>query len=375
MVLFVLSMIAAAAWICMTLANGMFWLPLLPGESRTATPKPSVDIVVPARNEASILPLTLPTLLAQAYAGDWKILLVDDHSTDGTAEIARKIAQDMKRSERLTVIAAPDLPAGWSGKVAAMNAGVAQSKADYILFTDADIRHSRLSLERLTAHAIEKKLDLVSRMVKLNCESFAEKLLIPAFVFFFMMLYPFRRANAPLSPAAAAAGGVMLLKKSMLDRIGGLSRIKSALIDDCTLAKAVKNAGGAIELTLTQEIRSVRPYPRIKDVWAMIARTAYTQLHYSPFLLIATVAGLSFLFLMPCAAIVLASDAAAIVGGYLSLFIMAGIYMPMVRFYDLSPLWAFTLPVAAIVYAGATMDSARRYHLGNGGQRKGRSQA
>ncbi|MDR3423758.1 MAG: glycosyltransferase [Alphaproteobacteria bacterium] len=370
-----LSLAAFAAWLYLAFAHGKFWRPLLPEESPTPRTFPSVDIVVPARDEAHALPRTLPSLLTQDYAGAWRVILVDDHSGDGTADIARQIAADHDQTDRLTVIAAPDLAKGWSGKVAAMNAGVLQSSADMILFTDADIRHAPRHLAHLVVRAEAGKLDLVSRMVKLNGESVAEKLLIPAFVFFFAMLYPFRRANDPNSNVAAAAGGVMLARRAMLDKIGGLTSIKSALIDDCSLAKAIKTAGGKIELTLTREAESLRSYPHVRDVWHMVARTAYTQLRHSPLLLAGTVAGMALLFLAPPLFFIFASTETPLLIGFLAWLLMTALYAPTVKFYGM--LWpcALTLPVAALVYVAATVDSAWLYHRGKGGQWKGRTQS
>ena len=353
----------------------MFWKPLLPPLDPMPAQLPAVDIVVPARNEAESLPHSLPSLLTQDYAGEWRVILVDDHSNDGTADIAKKIAADLHKENRLTVISAPDLAQGWRGKVAAMNAGASTGTATFILFTDADIRHAPYSLRRLVARAEVAKLDLVSRMVMLNCKSFAEKLLIPAFVFFFAMLYPFRRANDPQSHVAAAAGGTMLLRRSMLDRIGGMECIKSALIDDCSLARAVKNAFGKIELTLARDIESLRPYPHIRDVWQMVARTAYTQLRHSPLMLAGTIIGMSVLYIAPVLLFLLAPTLGGLLTGFLAWFIITTLYLPMIRFYDLPRAWALTLPVAAFVYAAATLDSARLYRQGKGGQWKDRSQA
>ncbi len=342
-----LTSTALAAWLYLALFRGRFWQLLLDSSAPEPPAWPSVDIIVPARNEAEALPRSLPSLLRQNYPGVWHIILVDDHSTDDTGEIAR--------ASGVTVVTTSDLPPGWTGKVAAMNAGVARSNADYILFTDADIEHPADSLRRLVAEATGQQLDLISRMVRLHCETFAEKLLIPAFVFFFAMLYPFRRANDPRSKVAAAAGGVMLVKRPALDAIGGLERIKSALIDDCALAKAIKANGGQIELTLSDDILSLRRYPRVMDIHRMIARTAYTQLNYSPLLLLGTCVGMTLLFLVPPV-----------------WPLMWLLYLPMVRLYRLPAQYALTLPLAAIVYVVATIDSARLHWSGKGGQWKGR---
>ncbi|MDD4615736.1 MAG: glycosyltransferase [Alphaproteobacteria bacterium] len=372
---FIIGFASAFAWVYLAVANGLFWLPLVAQDSGSPKGAPSVDILVPARNESETLSQTLPSLLAQSYPGKWKIILVDDHSDDKTGDVARTIAASMRRQERLHVIEAPDIPDGWTGKVAAMRAGLAESKAEYVLFTDADIRHPIRSIEKLVAAAQERHLDLVSRMVRLNCENAAERLLIPAFVFFFAMLYPFRRANNPRSSTAAAAGGTMLVRRKMLDDIGGMDAIKSALIDDCSLAKAIKRSGGFTELTLSREIASVRSCPHVKDVWKMIARTAYTQLQHSPFILFATIMGLALLFLAPYLLILFGPPTFAPFAGFIAALVMALLYIPMIRFYNLPILWTLSLPAAALVYAAATIDSARLYHLGKGGQWKGRAQA
>lgn len=367
--------ISFLAWLYLGLGHGLFWLPLLPKPATEPAIYPSVDIIVPARNEAEALPLSLPALLGQNYAGAWRIILVDDHSTDGTSAIATKVAASSGHGDRLTVIPAPDLPDGWSGKVAAMQAGVTHSQAELILFTDADIVHAPHSLRDLVAITQAEKLDLVSRMVLLNCTSFAEKLLIPAFVFFFAMLYPFRRANNPASRVAAAAGGTMLIRRGILDKIGGLTRIKSALIDDCSLARAVKDGGGRIQLTLTRDITSLRPYPHIVDVWQMVARTAYTQLRFSPLLLLGTMLGMILLYLVPPYLFLAAPTPAAIGLGLLCWGTMTVLYLPIIRFYRLNPLWALALPLAGLIYGMATIDSARLYNQGKGGLWKGRAQA
>ncbi|NTU76546.1 MAG: glycosyltransferase [Alphaproteobacteria bacterium] len=375
-----LSCLSLVAWIYLALFHGAFWRPLLDDLVLEPSNWPSIDIIVPARNEASVLPASLPSLLAQDYPGLWRILLVDDHSQDGTGDVARRLASTNNLSDRLTVLSAPDLPPGWSGKVATQHAGVSQSNADYILFTDADIAHPKDSLRRLMARAVISKLDLVSLMVKLRCESRAENLLIPAFVFFFAMLYPFRRANNPASNVAAAAGGVMLVRRQALRNAGGLERIKAALIDDCSLARIIKDSGGehgtpsAIRLTLTEDVKSLRPYPSLADIWRMVARTAFTQLHYSPLLLLGTVLGMGLLFLLPVVGILTGFPLVAETS-LAALLTLWTLYLPVVRFYKLPFLWAFTLPAAALIYIAATIDSARQYWQGRGGQWKGRAQA
>ncbi|MFY9288731.1 MAG: glycosyltransferase [Alphaproteobacteria bacterium] len=375
-----LSILGLLAWCYLALFHGHFWKVVLPAPSPQPTAWPSVDIIVPARNEALSLPQTLPSLLKQDYPGLWRVILVDDHSEDGTSAIAQQCAADTKAQDKLIILAAPDLAQGWSGKVAAMNTATTQSDADYILFTDADIAHTTSSLRELVARAQDKKHALTSLMVKLNCTSFAEKLLVPAFVYFFAMLYPFAKANNPTSKVAAAAGGVMLVQSKALKNIGGLQKIKSALIDDCSLARAIKDFGGddgtpaSIELTHTNTVKSLRIYPEIKDIWRMVARTAFTQLQMSPILLIGTVLGMSILFLLPIL-FILSGTLLVTVTSFITCMIMIGLYVPMIRFYNLPLTWALTLPIAALIYIGATIDSARLYWQGKGGQWKGRAQA
>lgn len=382
----IIALLAFIGWIYLAFFHHAFWRPLTFELSPEPEAWPSVTIIVPARDEADSLPQTLPSWLAQDYKGEWRVLLVDDHSVDGTTETAQAIAKRLGQEARLEVVAAPDLSEGWLGKVAAMQAGVAASQSDYILFTDADIRHAPHNLSRLVARALEKKLDLTSQMVRLRCVAVAEKLLIPAFVFFFGMLYPFQRANDVDSDLAAAAGGTMLVRRKALQNAGGMAYLRSALIDDCALAHAIKSAGGdadarglptkgRIELSLATDTESVRPYPEIADVWQMIARTAFTQLNYSPLSLAGSLVGLALLFLVPLLLPVLTSvptAGALAMGAWL---LMALIYAPMVMFYRLSPLWALTLPLAAAIYMAATFDSAIRYWRGQGGLWKGRTQA
>jgi hopene-associated glycosyltransferase HpnB len=368
-----LTFFSLLGWLYLAFFRGRFWWPLTTQAALEPEAWPSVDIIVPARDEAESLPGSLPSLFAQDYPGAWRILLVDDHSSDGTRDTARQLARAKNATERLTIINAPELLPGWNGKLSALQAGVAQSKADYILFTDADILHPPHNLRALVSRATEHKIDLVSQMVKLHCVSFAEKLLIPAFVFFFAALYPFRQVNDPDSPQAAAAGGVMLTKRVMLDTIGGLTSIQSRLIDDCALAEEIKKNGGRIELTLASDVKSLRLYPSIADVKHMIARTAYTQLHHSPLYLAGAIAGLSLLFLAPTL-LPIGSEQTAAGMGLLAWAIMTILYLPMVNFYEIPLLWAFMLPAAAVLYMVATIDSARLYWQNKGGQWKGRVQ-
>jgi hopene-associated glycosyltransferase HpnB len=326
---------------------------------------------VPARNEAAVVGEAIASLLAQDYRGDFSVVLVDDNSTDGTAEIARAAARG--KEDHLTIVAARALPSGWTGKLWALSEGVRQvaTPPALYLFTDADIAHHPTNVAELVARLESERRDLVSLMVKLRCESFAERFLIPPFVFFFALLYPFAWSNDPRKRTAAAAGGCVLIRRSAYERIGGYEAIKGALIDDCALAREVKR-GGSIWLGLTQQTRSLRPYPQIADIWNMVARTAYTQLDHSPLILAATVLGMALTYLAP-PFLLLAGGGAAWLGG-LSWAAMALSYAPMLRFYRRSLLWSPLLPAAALVYLAATIDSAWRYWRGRGGEWKGRVQ-
>jgi hopene-associated glycosyltransferase HpnB len=370
-----LAGLALAIWLYLLLFRGFFWLVRVPAAVAAPARWPSVVAVVPARNEAEVVGDAMASLLAQDYPGRFSVVLVDDHSEDGTAEIARAMAGALGRSARLTVIGAQALPAGWTGKLWALSEGVRHVEEggdppELLLFTDADIAHHRSNLAELVARLAGEGRDLVSLMVRLRCRSWAERLMIPAFVFFFAMLYPFAWSNDPRKRTAAAAGGCVLLRRGAFDRIGGFAAIRGALIDDCALAKAVKASGGSTWLGLTRQTRSLRPYPRLADIWRMVARTAYAQLRYSPLLLAGTVLGLVITYLVPP---VLAFDDGA--AGWFALAAWSAMslaYLPMVRFYGLSPLWAPLLPATSLVYLAATLDSARRYWRGAGGEWKGR---
>jgi hopene-associated glycosyltransferase HpnB len=293
-------------------------------------------------------------------------VLVDDASADGTADIARQA----DASGRLTVIRAAPLPAGWTGKLWAVSQGVEQAGApDYLLLTDADIVHPPENLSGLVALA-ESGYDLVSYMAKLKCDSLAERALIPAFVFFFFQLYPPAWIRNPRRKTAAAAGGCILIRREMLERIGGIAAIRGELIDDCALARAVKRAGGRIWLGLSEHTRSIRDYATFGEVGRMISRTAFTQLRYSPLLLAGTVLGLAFIYWLPVA-LTLAGQPL----GALAWLLMAVCYWPMLHFYGRSPFWAPLLPLVAAFYMGCTIHSAVQYWRGAGGRWKGRAQA
>ena len=414
------------------------------------TPHPSVYAIIPARNEADLLPVTLRSLLMQTYL-NLQIVLVDDHSTDGTADVAQQTAQAIEQSQKLTVIAAEPLPSGWTGKLWAMEQGIRHTQAlspqpDYFLLTDADIEHHPEKLHQLVAKAQADNLDMVSLMVLLRCKSTWEKLLIPAFVFFFQKLYPFRWASDPRRKLAAAAGGCILIRREALEQIGGLQILRQALIDDCSLAEAVKGLrrresgvgsresgvgetgvaegaegareqsselktqnflsfilhplsflpstqnslspsptphtshltpliSGKIWLGLTRETHSLRPYPSLKTIWDMVARTAYTQLYYSPLLLLGTLVGMTVIYVVPPMSTIvglLTGHWTIALTGLITWLMIAVAYLPTLLLYQCSPLLAFGLPAIAFLYTLMTFDSALRHWRGQGGAWKGR---
>jgi hopene-associated glycosyltransferase HpnB len=373
----IVACIALAVWLYLLLARGAFWRCAERDDRTPAEPRgwPRVVAVVPARNEADHITESIGSLLRQDYRGPWAVVLVDDDSEDGTAEAARRSA---KGDARLHVVPGLGLPAGWTGKLWALKQGIDAAMAlpqppDYLLLTDADIVHADDSVSRLVARAEEKRLVLTSLMVKLRCESFAERASVPAFIFFFQMLYPFACVNRPASGVAAAAGGCMLVRADVLRDAGGIDVIRGALIDDCALAKVLK-ARGPIWLGLTERVHSVRPYPALADIRRMVVRSAYAQLRYSPLLLVATLAGIVLTYLVPPFAAIFGSGAARIIG-IATWALMAASFQPTLRFYRLSPLWGIALPAIALQYMLFTLDSAYQYVRGRGGSWKGRVQA
>ena len=363
-------------WVVMIAAWGRFWrITTLPeGLKVTAQAEsaPRVAVVVPARNEADVIGRVVLSLLEQDYQGALRIFVVDDHSTDGTASVVAQAAHD--RSDRVTVIPSAPLPAGWTGKMWALAQGVGRAdefSPEYFLFTDADIVHAPDSVGLLVAMAQANHLDMVSMMVKLRCESLAERALIPAFVYFFFMLYPLEWVNDRRKKTAAAAGGDILVRADALANAGGIATIRAELIDDCALAREIKRSG-RIWLGLTQNASSVRSYEGFSGIGRMISRNAFYQLRHSVWLLIGTLLGLGITFLAP-PVLVFFGGWAALLGG-LAWLLMTLSFWPMVRFYGLSPLWAASLPLVALFYAGATVHSAVQYWMGRGGQWKGRAQ-
>jgi hopene-associated glycosyltransferase HpnB len=351
-------------------------------EPNAAAPRswPTVAAVIPARDEADVIAESLGSLLRQDYPGPFTVVLVDDQSRDATAEAARACAaREKNAADRLTIVPGRKLPAGWSGKLFALNQGIEHvaslqnNPAAYLLLSDADIAYAPDTLRTLVARAQAGNLVLTSLMAKLRCESLAERALIPAFIFFFQMLYPFARVNRPRFATAAAAGGCMLVRRDALDAVGGIEKIRAALIDDCALGRELK-AVGPIWLGLTRRARSLRAYPRISDVRRMVSRSAYDQLRYSPLLLIGTIAGLALTFLAPPLLALLGSGAAQALG-LAAWGLMAIAFQPTLRFYQVSPLWGAALPAIAAFYLAFTLDSAYQHLRGRGGLWKGRIQA
>ncbi len=358
----VIAGLAVLVWAYLLALHGRFWQagPMLPPLARPLAAAPSVAIVVPARNEAEGIEPALASLLAQDYPGQWRVILVDDQSTDGTGNLGRRLA-----GLRLTVIEGRPRPAGWSGKLWAVAQGIeAAGDAALILLTDADIVHDPRHLATLVAKAETDRLDLVSEMVALSCESWAERALVPAFVFFFQLLYPFARVNDPRSATAAAAGGTILVRTRALARIGGIEAVRGALIDDVTLAVAVKR-GGPIWLGHSTLARSIRPYPGAADIWRMVARTAYVQLRYSPLLLAGCVLGMVLTWLVPPAAALFGAGLARWLG-LAAWAALAAAYLPTLRRFGRSPLWAPFLPLVALFYTAATIGSAFDHMRGRG---------
>ena len=355
----VLALLALAVWVYLIAGHGRFWSAgpvLAPAQPASG---PAVDIVIPARDEAESIVRCLRSLLAQQYAGPVRIILVDDRSSDGTGDLARGLADD-----RLVVIDGAHRPAGWSGKLWAVAQGIRHGAAPIVLLCDADIIHDPPHLATLVAKMEESRLDLVSEMVELNCASLAEQALVPAFVFFFQLLYPFARVNDPSSATAAAAGGTILVRRAALERIGGIDAVRGKLIDDVALATAVKQ-GGRIWLGHSRLARSIRPYPGAADVWRMVARTAYVQLRFSPLILLGTIAGLALVWLAPPLLAVLGHGVARW-AGLLAWICAAASYLPTLRRFRQSPLWALVLPLIAAFYMAATIGSAINHHSGRG---------
>jgi hopene-associated glycosyltransferase HpnB len=380
MVFEIMAFLALAVWSYLAIGRGAFWrcAERDDGDPRPPAAWPSVTVVIPARDEADGIGECVVSLLSQDYRGSWSVILVDDNSTDGTADVARRAAANCGAQDRLTIVSGKPLPRGWTGKLWALSQGIAAAEAlerpgEYLLLSDADIVYASGMLGWLAAHATSRAAVLTSLMVKLRCDSLAERSLIPAFIFFFQMLYPFSWVNRDDRATAAAAGGCMLVRADKLRDAGGLEAIRAALIDDCALARRLK-AGGPIWLGLTERVTSIRNYPAFADVARMVSRSAYAQLRYSPLLLAATVCAMALTFLVPPLAALVGSGTTRLLG-IAAWGLMAVLFAPTLRLYRISPLIGLALPAIASAYLLFTIDSALQSMRGKGGLWKGRFQA
>jgi len=378
------AVLGACVWLYLLTMRGQFWRADVDDDGDGVAAlcaqgdAPAVVVVIPARNEAEVIAHTLRSIAAQDYAGSLRIVLVDDHSEDGTAAVAREVAGQLGGRIAIEVLRAPALEPGWTGKLAALNAGVSfvcaqASPPRYLWFTDADIRYTRDALSRTIARAEDGGLVLVSCMARLRARSFLERALVPAFVFFFQMLYPFRWVNDARSRTAAAAGGCVLVRRDALAAAGGLSAIRSEIIDDCALARRLKRVG-PIWLGLSARVESVRAYEAWGDMRQMITRCAFAQLRYSPWILAGTVLGMVVAYVVPVALALFGHGAARVIA-LLTWLVMTIALQPTLARFRLAPLWGVALPLVALVYLALTLDSAVQYCRGTGGMWKGRPQA
>ncbi len=372
----ILSVLSFLIWVCLLLFRAGFWRAdqrfAEEGGPPAGAPLPSVTAVVPARNEADAIGRSVASLLAQDYAGGFRIVVVDDRSTDGTGAA-------VPADPRVSVVQGSERPEGWTGKLWAVSQGIAAAPgSDFLWLTDADIDHAPGELSALVAAAEADRLDMVSLMVKLRLETFWDRLLIPAFVFFFQKLYPFRRVNDPDDALAAAAGGSMLVRRAAMERIGGIGSIRNELIDDCALAARIKGSGGRIRLALAETTASLRAYGTLGEIWRMVTRSAFHQLRYSAFMLAGTVVSMTLIYIVPLLAVIawpVHGSSIALAAGAAAWALMAYAEAPTLYRYGLSPWRGFALPAVAALYAAMTLDSARRHWLGRGGQWKGRVHA
>jgi hopene-associated glycosyltransferase HpnB len=377
----ILAIVSLLIWVTLTFLRGAFWqfLEFDDDLSRQETLAcwPRVVTIVPARDEAETIGRTVDSLVKQDYAGEMRVVVVDDHSEDGTGGLAQESAERAGARQRVLILRGAALEGGWTGKLLAMQQGVESGvarEADFLWFTDADIEHAPDTLRRIVQRAERDKLDLVSLMALSQVKSFPERLLIPPFLYFFLKLYPPSWIASRTRKTAGAAGGCILLRRTALERIGGLAAIRGEVIDDCTMARAVKRTGGGLWMGLTRKSVSLRTYTSFTEIQDLIARTAFTQLGYSVLALAGTLVAMLVTYLLP---VIITFSAQAVVWrlGMAAWALMAITYLPTVRFYRMSPLWAAALPLAAAFYTYATWVSAVRYWLGRGGQWKGRAQA
>ena len=373
----VLGAVTAAVWVYLIVFRGRFWRLERGERSNAPAPPRSIAAVIPARDEADVIGEAISSLLAQDYPGRLDIVVVDDHSSDGTANVARAAAAAAGAADRVTVIAAEPMPQGWTGKLWAVRQGTAVATGlspDYVLLTDADIVHAPSNLRSLVARAETEGYDMVSLMVRLHCRGFWERLMVPAFVFFFFKLYPPRWVADSERGIAAAAGGCMLLRRGVLERIGGVDSIRHEIIDDCALAKRVKSVG-RVWLGIAEETRSVRPYGSWRPLWDMISRCAFAQLNYSTGILVSLLVGMAVTYLAPPLLVLLSHETVAIVLGAAAWSAMALSFLPTLRIYRCPLVVAPLLPIIALFYMAATLGSAVQFWRGRGGAWKGRYQA
>jgi hopene-associated glycosyltransferase HpnB len=392
----VLGIITLGIWLHLFFGRGWFWrvgrldADREPGEALGEWPR--VEAVVPARNEAETIGRAVVGLVKQDYPGAFSVVVVDDHSEDATASVAQQVAADSAAGERLSIVSASALAAGWTGKLWALKEGVSSEDTTdsgapgageqaatsevptYYWFTDADVEHAPDTLRRLVARAERDRLDLASLMVLLQAKTLPERALIPAFLYFFLMLYPPKWIADEELGTAGAAGGCILLRREALARIGGLEAIRGEVIDDCALAKAVKLSGGKVWMGLTRKSTSLRAYGTFGEIRDLIARTAFTQLRYSAVLLAGTLAGMLLTYVVPLL-LLSAHDSTARLLGFAAWLLMSASFLSTVRFYRLSMVWALLLPLTAVFYTYATWLSAVRYWRGKGALWKGRAQA
>jgi len=376
-----LGIITLAIWLHLFFGRGWFWRvkKLCADDGRFQLPRswPKIVAVVPARNEAATIGKAVASLMSQEYPGMFFIVVVDDHSEDETVAIAKRVSLDLGAEEKVRVVAASALPEGWTGKLWALNEGVASAAAEepaFYWFTDADITHAPDTLRRLVARAEQDKFDLASLMVLLQARTLPERALIPAFLYFFLMLYPPQWiADEDLS-TAGAAGGCILLRREALERMGGFAAIRGEVIDDCALARAVKRSDDRVWMGLTRKSESLRIYGTWSEIADLIARTAFTQLRYSSWLLAGTLVAIFLTYVVPVV-LLFSPDFIARIFGLTAWLLMTFSFLPTIRFYRLSPLWAPLLPLTAIFYTSATFLSVLRFWRGKGGQWKGRAQA
>ncbi len=378
MIIVLAGAIPLLVWVYLAFCRGGFWR-----AGRLVAPSPPANqsavrviAVVPARDEADVVGKCVTSLLKQT-AVEITVLLIDDGSSDGTAGVAQRAAAEYGQPERLMIISGQPLPAGWSGKLWAMEQGVQRARElhpDFYLLTDADIEHAPDSVAALAAIAAAGPYDLASFMVMLHCSTFAERALIPAFVFFFFLLYPPAWIAGRRHATAGAAGGSILIRPQALDRAGGVAAIRSEVIDDCALARRVKRSGGSVWLGLTQDTRSIRPYGSFAEIGRMISRSAFSQLRHSALLLLLSFLGMALAYLAPPLLVVFSHRLVPALLGAAAWMLMSICYWPIIRFYRLNPLWSLALPLVAVFYMGTTFHSAWKYWLGRGGEWKGRVQ-